>query len=155
MRLTDFLQKEHIKVFLKGKSKEELITELSEVLLSGNPDSQLDETKKAVLEREKLGSTGIGKGIGIPHARVDFIDDLISACGLTVEPVEFDSLDDQPVKMVFLILCPTSQPTLQIRFLARASRVLSDDQLRGRLFQCTTSDEVYQAIVDYEDKHFV
>jgi mannitol/fructose-specific phosphotransferase system IIA component (Ntr-type) len=154
MRLTDFLKKEHVKVFLQGKSKEELINELSEVLLSGYTDSQVDETKKAIFEREKLSSTGIGKGIGIPHGRVDFVDDLIAACGLTVEPVEFDSLDSQPVKMVFLIVCPASQPNLQIRFLARASRILSDDQLRDQLFQCTTADEVYQAIVDYEDKHF-
>ncbi len=154
MRLTDFLQKEHVKVFLQGKSKEELINELSETLLSEQTDSQLSEAKRAVFERETISSTGIGKGIGIPHARLGFIDNLVTACGLTSEPVEFNSIDKKPVNIVFLILCPTSQPNMQIRFLARASRILNDDTLRDQLCACTTADELYQTIVTYENKHF-
>ncbi len=153
MRLTDFLEKEHIKVFLEGKNKEELINELADILLSEHSDSQIVEAKKAIFEREKVSSTGIGSGVAIPHARIDFADDLIAACGLTSAPVNFESLDDQPVKVIFLILCPKSKPTLQIRFLARSSRILNDKQLREILFTCTTVDEVYQTIVDYEDKH--
>ncbi len=154
MRLTDFLKKEHVKVFLEGKNKEELINELTEVLLSDTSGVEIDEVKKAIFEREKVSSTGIGNGIAIPHARVDTGDNLITACGLTKEPIDFESIDEQPVKIVFLILCPKSQPTLQIRFLARTSRVLNDKLLRDTLSSCTTAEEAYQTITDYEDKHF-
>ncbi len=154
MRLTDFLKKEHIKVFLEGKNKEELINELADLLLSENSGIQIDEVKKAIFEREKVGSTGIGNGIAIPHARADMIEDLIVACGLTSTPIDFDSIDSLPVKIVFLILCSKAKPTLQIRFLARTSRLLHDRLLRDTLSSCTTADEVYQTIIDYEDKHF-
>ncbi len=154
MRLIDFLKKEHIKVFLIGKNKKEIIYELSDILLINKTDIQKSEVRDAIFEREKLSSTGIGDNIAIPHARVSTFDDLIVACGLTEDPVNFDSLDGKPVKIVFLILCPMDKPTLQIRFLARVSRLLNNKIFREKLLKCNSTDNIYQTIADYENKHF-
>ncbi|MGD9201476.1 MAG: PTS sugar transporter subunit IIA [Chitinispirillia bacterium] len=154
MRLTDFLKLDHIKVYLKSSEKHGVIKELSDMLLTDKSESEKNEVLKALLEREKVSSTGIGHGIAIPHARTNVIEDLIAGIGIVETPIDFDSLDKKPVKIIFLILCPKDLPGLQIRYLARSSRLLNDESLREKLFKCTSSDEVYHTIFEYENQHF-
>lgn len=154
MRLTDFLKKEHIKVFLKAKNKQDAIRELVNMIVTDKSEQQKDEILKAFMDREEISSTGIGHGIAIPHARKNVFEDLIAACGLAEDPIDFNSLDKKPVKVIFLILCPNDLPGLQIRFLARASRLLNDKHLREKLFICQSKDEIYNTIYDYESQHF-
>lgn len=155
MRVIDVLKKENMKVPLEGRSKLQIIRELVDLVLLQHSEQAREEAYRAVLEREKLSSTGVGEGVAIPHATVDLGDDLLVGFGLTEEPVEFDAIDGHPVRLFFLILCPHQQRGRLIRFLARISRILHHEaELKYRLLECVSADEVFSTIEGYENLHF-
>jgi len=154
MRITDYLKTNAIKVFLTGKDKEEIIRELVELALAGWPKEIQEQVVQAVFKREEIASTGIGGGIAIPHAKIEKGDDLIAACGLTKDPIDFEALDQKPVRLVFLILAPSNRPALQIRFLARVARILKDKLLKDKLFKCQDPEQIFHALLQYEEMHF-
>jgi mannitol/fructose-specific phosphotransferase system IIA component (Ntr-type) len=154
MRITDVLDQNKIKVFLQGTSKREVIEELAELLLDAHTEEQRAGALGELFGREATCSTGIGAGVAIPHARLESCQRLMVAFGLSREALEFDAIDQEPVRIVCLVLCPSDQPGLQLRFLARASRLLHNPELRDSLLQCSSADAVYQAFREYEDVHF-
>lgn len=154
MRITDVLKPEQVKMFLLGKTKEELFDELVDL---ASPDATADERAEAltaVHEREAMASTGVGEGVAIPHGMIDGLDNLVAAFGLTEQPVEYDAIDHLPVRLVFFILAPGGQPQRYMRFLARVSRLLNNRDLRQRLLACADAGQVYREFVEYEDAHF-
>ena len=154
MRISDVLDKSKIKVFLEGTSKREVIEELAELLLDAHTVEQRARAVQQLFEREADCSTGIGAGVAIPHARIESCQKVLVAFGLSREALEFDAIDQQPVRIVCLVLSPHDQPGLQLRFLARASRLLHNPELRDRLLQCSSADAVCNAFREYEDVHF-
>ncbi|MBU0504561.1 MAG: PTS sugar transporter subunit IIA [bacterium] len=154
MRITDYLTKNDIKINLIGRSKQDIIEEMVAFMVSKHPEIKGKEALAKVLERESLETTGIGEGVAIPHARLDCLDDLQIVCGSVPDGADFKSLDDKPVKIVFLILYPEDQISLQIRFLARVSRLLHVSGLKNRLFASKSSDELYEVLKNFEDTHF-
>ncbi|MFH1759714.1 MAG: PTS sugar transporter subunit IIA [bacterium] len=153
MRITDILDKQCIKTFLVSGSKIDIINELVNIACTKYPELNEKHIVKAVLDRENIGSTGIGGGIAIPHALTESCNKLIAVFGLSKDSVPFDSLDARPVKLFFLVLCPKDQRTLQIRFLARISRILNDPKLKKALLNCQTPQEVFDIFVQYENSH--
>ncbi len=154
MRITDFLKKECVKVYLQGTNKKEIINELLELILRDNPAINREEASRGVFKREKIESTAIGRGVAIPHARIESCNDICVAFGLLAADVDLNSLDSMPVKLVFLILFPKDKLNLQLRFLARAARLLQHGSLHDALMECKNSKAVLETFKNYEDKHF-
>ncbi|MCP4757618.1 MAG: PTS sugar transporter subunit IIA [Proteobacteria bacterium] len=154
MLITDFLKKECINVDLQAGSKEEIIKELAELLLKYHPEIDKEEAYAGLFEREKLLSTGIGEGVAIPHARLESSRKISVAFGLVHKETDFGSLDNKPVKIVFLIFFPKDEVNLQLRFLARVSRLLRDASLYESLYESQSPEEVVAVFKQYEDHHF-
>lgn len=154
MLILDYLKKECVSIDLKGETKEEILKELAELQFSSYPNVDRHEAFNSLFEREALLSTGIGEGIAIPHARIKSCKEISVALGLLKKEIDFGSLDNKPVRMIFLIFFPKDDVGLQLRFLARVSRLLKHSSLHDDLFKCRTQEEVINTIRQYENKHF-
>jgi nitrogen PTS system EIIA component len=133
-------------------SKRQVLKELSQqaaTTLGLDPQQLLD----ALMERERLGTTGIGHGIAIPHARLPELDRLVGLFARLEEPVDFESLDDQPSDLIFLLLAPDSADADSLKALARISRVLRDPALRQRLRQERDREAVYRMLTQKPECH--
>ena len=151
MKICDVLQKKTILADLKAQNKkgilEELVAPVSEIAKVNQED-----LVKVLMERERLGSTGIGGGIGIPHGKMKDIDSLILGFGLSRKGVDFESLDGQPTHIFFLLITPENSTGLHLKLLARISRILKDDPFKSRLLNATSGDETLDLIkYEYED----
>ena len=146
MNITDLLQKEFIIEELKSKSKKEVLYELSEAFLRGNINIDLDSMVEVLLEREKLGSTGIGDGIAIPHGKIPGLENLIVSFGRSHKGIDFDSLDGKPVHIFFLLMAPENSAGQHLKALAKISRMLKEEAFRKKLMDMTTLDDIYNVI---------
>ncbi len=154
MLITDYLKKECIIVDLKSNTKEEMIEELAEPLFQFHPEVDRKEALAGLHEREKLLSTGIGNGIAIPHTQIESSKEISVAFGIMHSDLDFDTLDKKPVRIVVLILFPKDNVSLQLRFLARVSRLLQHASLNESLYECQNPEEVIDTFKHYEEKHF-
>ena len=153
MLISDYLKEDCIRVGLTCSSKDEVLKTLAELQFNAHPDVDRDETIDSLYEREELLSTGIGDGIAIPHARIDSSEDVCVSIGLLSSEVDFNALDNKPVWIVFLILFPKEKVNLQLRFLARVSRILQNSTLREELYKCESAGEVMKVFKAFEEKH--
>ncbi|MFH2132554.1 MAG: PTS sugar transporter subunit IIA [bacterium] len=154
MLITDYLKKECIVVNLKAEKKDQLITALAELQFENHPEIDREEAIAGLYEREKILSTGIGEGIAIPHARLKSIDRISVSCGLLQDEADFDAIDAKPVKMIFLVFFPEDEVNLQLRFLARISRLLRHAELRENLLCCHRPEDVIDVFRQFEADHF-
>lgn len=148
MRIMDFLGKEAVAVGLKNKTKEGVIGELVELLVKSKKLDPANKQKviKVLLDREELGSTGIGQGIAIPHAKSDGVKEVIAAFGKSDEGVEFDALDNKPVYLLFLLVAPADAGSLHIKALAKISRFLKHKYFRSVLRKASSIEEIVKVI---------
>ncbi|MCF8069151.1 MAG: PTS sugar transporter subunit IIA [Desulfobacterales bacterium] len=152
MKILDVLSKETILDDLKATDKKGVLEELvAPVAKKGNLDS--DQLVRILMERERLGSTGIGGGIGIPHGKLKDIDDLILGFGLSRRGVNFESMDGRPTHIFFLLITPENSTGLHLKLLARISRILKNDPFRERLMDAADAEELF-AIIKEEDEEF-
>ncbi len=137
-------------------SKKELINALIDAIGKKLDDAeQLEEVRKAVFEREKIMSTGVGKGLAIPHAKTTAVGHNLAAFALLKEPLDFDSIDDEPVRLVFLLVGPQADNSQHIKLLSRISRLMNSGSFREKILSCTTAQELLDAFKDEEEKYFV
>jgi fructose-specific phosphotransferase system IIA component len=146
MLLTQILRPNSVKVPLQGKTKTAVISELIDLLAANGLISDVKVASEAVFNREKTRSTGIGSGIAIPHGKCKAVKELIMAVGLTAEPVDFDSVDDKPVKIVILLISPLDQTGPHIQALARISRLMLDEPFKQTFEQATTAEHAYDLL---------
>jgi PTS system nitrogen regulatory IIA component len=152
MKILDVLSQDAILTDLKATDKRSVIEELSAPLAAiGNLDHS--ELVRVLQERERLGSTGIGKGIGIPHGKLPALDKLLLGFGISRQGVDFESMDRQPTHLFFLLLTPENTAGLHLRLLARISRLLKDDVFRDQLIKARDADEV-TGIIQPVDEEF-
>ncbi|MBD3413526.1 MAG: hypothetical protein GF421_03725 [Candidatus Aminicenantes bacterium] len=154
MRISPYLDKDCIKIPLENEKKHHIIQELLDLITEKYDEVDQEITLQSLLEREKIETTGIGENVAIPHARIKKIQKVYFAFGIAQKGVEFDSLDQRPVRLVFLILCPEKKVNTQIGLLARLSRFVHDKRLRKKLLKCQNSQDVIRVFTKYEDKHF-
>lgn len=155
MKISDFLKKECIDVNLKPEgSKRDIFKKLIEIALLSYSDLNEKKIMNGLLKREKLGSTGVGRGIAIPHTGIDTHKNIITVFGLVKNGMEFESLDNLPIKIIFMILFPAKDITLQLRFLARVSRLLRKEELREKLISSDSSGGILDIFESYEKRHF-
>ncbi len=151
MLLTDLLTIDRIKIPLVSRTKEDVLRELVDVLADDGREARA-EVLRAVREREAVLSTGIGNGVAIPHGKSPSVPELRMAAGTAEQPVDFDALDGQPVKLVFLLVGPESSAGPHIKALSRIARLIRNDEVRQRLLSAETPDEFLKALSDAE--HF-
>ncbi|MFA5480188.1 MAG: PTS sugar transporter subunit IIA [Candidatus Muiribacteriota bacterium] len=152
MDLSDVINEEIVLMDLKGSNKEEIIKELVKLLEKTGKISSPDKFVKAVLDREKLGSTGIGKGIAIPHGKVEGATGVLVALGISKKGVDFDALDDKPVHSVFLIAASPENSSKYLQTLAKLSRMVRSADFRETLINAETSTDVIKNILEYEEE---
>ena len=150
MKITEFLSKECIKIGLKSKSKKDVLEELVDVLVAAGKVTDKKKVMQVLLEREDLGSTGIGQGVAIPHGKTDDVTNLVAAFGLTKEGCQFDTLDGDPVNIFFLLLAPYNASGIHLKSLAKISGLLKDKYFRKGLVNCASADEVLTVIAAEE-----
>jgi len=153
MKMVDFLQAEAIKVGLEAKNKSGIIEELLELLVQIGKVEDKSSVLNAIFEREKIGSTAIGKGVAIPHAKSDDVAEVTAACGISFEGVDFgQAVDDEPVRLFFLLVAPNDAAGPHLKALARLSRLLHNSDFRESLMRATTKEELFSVISEEDRK---
>ena len=152
MKILEVMRKEAILDDLKSQNKKGILEELV-VPLTGITDRSQEDLARVLMERERLGSTGIGGGIGIPHGKLKNLENLILGFGLSRQGVDFESMDGRPTHIFFLLLTPESSAGMHLKLLARISRLLKNDTLKERLMQVETPQDVVDVIQE-EDEDF-
>lgn len=145
MRLTNLLSVDTIVADLKATDKKAAIHEMVERLVEKKLIVDREKVEQSLLEREKLGSTGIGNHVAIPHAKCDDIDGMMAMFGKSSNGIEFNSLDDKKVYYVFLILAPQSEAGNHLKLLARISRLVKTDGFTSRLKDLNTPAEILES----------
>jgi PTS system nitrogen regulatory IIA component len=151
MKLLDIIDKNLINADLKSKSKEEVLRELAK-MVAEKEGLDIDQLVHVLEEREKLGSTGIGDGIAIPHGKLKGLKTLIASFGKSGKGVNFESIDGKPTQIFFLLMAPENTAGMHLKALARISRLLKDKKFRENLIDAKTTDEVYKIIKEEDDK---
>ena len=146
MRLSDFINKRLINLSLQAKGKKKTLEELTDLLARQRIIPDREKMVNVLLERESLGSTGVGNGIAIPHAKTDLTKKIIVAFGKSEKGIEFDSLDKKPVYLVFLIIAPEEAHETYLRVLARISRLLHEERIRNGLRSAQSPRQVINLI---------
>ena len=146
VKITDYMSEELILLNLKAKNKDEALKELSALIGKSEKIEKKDVIYKALLEGENLGSTGIGKGVAIPHAKTDAAESLTIAFGISKEGVDFKSLDQEKVKIFFVFASPFKDSQIYLKVLARISRLIRDENFREKLLNCENAKEVLECI---------
>ncbi|MDE2811231.1 MAG: PTS sugar transporter subunit IIA [Gemmatimonadota bacterium] len=146
MNLLDILSLESTIVDLKGESKEDIIAELVNSLPVGDAITDREQVLQAVLDREKIMSTGIGDGIAIPHGKSAAVTELVAAMGTQQRGMDFDALDGEPAYVFFLLVSPANVSGPHIKALARISRLLKNDEFKKKLIEADSAEEIIATI---------
>jgi fructose-specific phosphotransferase system IIA component len=143
MKLMDFLIPEAIEPNIKSNNKTDAIKELAALLKSTGTIADDEPVAKVVLEREELGSTGIGEGIAVPHGKSDAVDNVVASFGRSEKGIDFKSeADNIPVHLVFLLVAPIGSSGPHLLALARISRLLKSKDFRERLLKAKSKSEI-------------
>jgi PTS system nitrogen regulatory IIA component len=153
MNITDILGKESIVAELTARDKKSVLEELVAVLFDHGRVRDKEKAVQVLLERERLGSTGIGDGIAIPHGKLKEIKNIICSFGRTSAGIDFQSIDEKPAHLFFLLLAPEDSASEHLQALARLSRLLKDDHLRKRLLEADSQEDIYRIITE-EDAQY-
>ncbi len=151
MEIKDLITEELIIADLKGSNKKQVLEELVDHLVEHVKGIDADDLLKLLVEREKLGSTGIGNGIAIPHGKLGGIEKIILLFGKSAQGIEFESIDGKPVKLIFLLVAPSSSAGVHLKALARLSRLLKNSAFRDALLAASDAQSIYRIIME-EDK---
>jgi len=154
MQIMEFLSKKAIITDIKSAKKEDVLKELVDALINAGDIEKRSRTKliDALMVRESLGSTAIGQGIAIPHAKSDCAEKLIAAFGLSKKGVDFDSLDGELAYIFFLLVAPQDSAGPHLKALARISRLLKDKYFRDTLRTCADEKAVVKIISQEDEK---
>lgn len=151
MNLSSFITAEYIKIGLESEDKDELFEELIDILVR-NKGYNREELLAAVHAREEKLSTGIGQNIAIPHGKTDAVDGLVGVIGTSKAGIDYESLDDQPVHIVFMLLAPFDSSGPHIKALQRIAVLMKDRGLYKRLIEAPSAQEFYQLLASEEGR---
>jgi fructose-specific phosphotransferase system IIA component len=150
MKVSDYLQEKFCIMDLKAADKVNAVKEITTVLLSSGKISNEEKFVRDVLEREKIGSTGIGHGVAIPHARTDAVDGFVIGFGRSNNGVEFSALDGHPVNFIFLMGTNPTELNHYLRILAELSKLLMSAPFRQELFAANSAAGVIEVVKRFE-----
>jgi len=150
MRIVDVLDKKAIIPDLKSTDKEGVLRELSQPVAELVNVKQ-DDLMKVLIERERLGSTGIGNGIGIPHGKMKSLKKLALSLGISRHGIDFGSIDGRPTHIFFLLVTPENSTGMHLKLLAHISRMLRNEMFKQKLMKAKDVDEFYKIIDEVDD----
>lgn len=156
MKFADFISNNAIRADLTSVDKESVITELVQSLLEAGEVTadEKEDIIAAILRREELGSTGIGRGVAVPHTKHPSVQKLVGTVGVSADGVDFDSLDGERVQLFFLLVSPPDRPGDHLRALENISRQLRDDTFCRFLKQSKTTDDILQLLEEADNNQF-
>jgi PTS system fructose-specific IIA component/PTS system nitrogen regulatory IIA component len=157
MKFSDFISIQAIRADLVAADKPGVIREMVAALVEATDVSGSDQEAiiKAILKREELGSTGIGRGVAVPHTKHSTVHKMVGTVGISAEGVAFDSLDGEKVQLFFLLVSPPDRPGDHLRALENISRQLRDDTFCRFLKQAKTADDIQQLLEEADNNQFV
>lgn len=151
MKISDILKPECVIEDMKAVNKRDALAELSARVRQTHLKCDPDAILKVLLDREKLGSTGIGDGIAIPHGKIRGLDDMVISFGRSRKGIDFEALDNRPAHLFFLLLAPEESAGKHLKALAKISRILKDRDFRKKLMEAKSDADLYTMILDKDN----
>ena len=151
MRITDILNIRSIEIGLDVSEKKELLDFMLILADKSGKVIDINDAKKEVFEREKIMSTGVGKETALPHAKTNSISDTVGALALLKSPIDYETLDDRPVSVIFLLLGMENNVGIHLRLLSKISRLLTNDSFRSDLLACKANQEVIDLFNSFDE----
>lgn len=151
MKLTDFISKDTIIADLQSTDKKSVLEELALPVAEITQIAHKDVVR-VLIERESLGSTGIGNGIGIPHGKLKNLKTLVLGMGVSRKGVNFDSMDGKPAYLFFLLLTPDNSTDLHLKLLARISKILKNEPFKEKMMHASNSEEILEFLSDIDEE---
>jgi PTS system fructose-specific IIA component/PTS system nitrogen regulatory IIA component len=156
MKFADFVCREAIRANLQTHEKEDVIREMTQALLQAGEilEDEFEGIVKAILKREELGSTGIGRGVAVPHTKHPGVEHLVGTVAISQDGVDFDSLDGETVQLFFLLVSPPDRPGDHLRALENISHQLREDTFCKFLRHAKTTEEILQLLDEADNNQF-
>jgi PTS system nitrogen regulatory IIA component len=152
MKLSEIFTEAHIIPELKAKNKQTVLEELVDALSKREPSLDKGTLVRVLIERERLGSTGIGEGVAIPHGKIGGISQPIISFGRSRQGLDFDSVDGQRAHLFFLLIAPENSAGIHLKVLARIAKILKSSLFRKRLMEAKDSEGIYRTIVETDEE---
>jgi PTS system nitrogen regulatory IIA component len=146
MIISDIISLDRTECAVNCQSKKRIFEVISEIAARENPSLEVGDILASIVSREKMGSTGIGNGIAIPHGRIDGIDDIVAVVVTSEEPIDFDAIDDRPVDIFFALLVPSEQTEEHLQTLSSIAQKLSDKDIVKTIRKATSKDQIIAAL---------
>ncbi len=154
MKISDILEEQLVVTKLPGASKDEIINAMVDLIGKSSRVLDKEKVRAAIFEREKIMSTGVGNGFAIPHGKTDAVADIVASFGITAEPINYQALDDKPVRLVFLLVGKENLVGPHIKLLSRISRLMNKEEFRTKLLGLQTPKEVLDSFKQEEATYF-
>ncbi len=154
MKISDILDESLVRTQLPGSLKDEVISNMVDIVASSKKVLDKEKVKEAIFEREKIMSTGVGNGFAIPHGKTDAVSDIVAAFAVTARPIDYESLDEQPVRLVFLLVGKDSMVGPHIKLLSRISRLMNKEEFRKKLLSASSPKDVLDIFRAEEATYF-
>lgn len=149
MRLDEYLDPDLVLPSLQATTKSEVLREMTGAIAARHPHLDADLALSVLLDREGLGTTGIGDGVAIPHGKLPALSNIIVLVGRSLHGVDFEALDFKPCNIFFLVLAPEQMTGIHLRILAHISRLIKDDSFRRDFFEAADRDALYRLLQSY------
>ena len=154
MNIVNLLNEDNVLPNLNVSNKKEALEQVISSLSSQVSKEELEAIHDAVFEREEIMSTGVGKGLAIPHGKTAAIDDNYAAFALLKDGIEYQAIDGEPVRMIFLLVGPQDSNRLHIKMLSRISRLMNNNAFTEKLVEANSSKKIIELFTEEEEAHF-
>lgn len=154
MKISDILTEDMVIAELQGESKEQIIAAMIDLISGSQKVIDKEKVREAIFERERIMSTGVGNGFAIPHGKTDAVSDIVAAFAITAQPIDYQALDEKPVRLVFLLVGKDNMIGPHIKLLSRISRLMNKEEFRKRLLNLKTSKEIIDMFKQEEASYF-
>ncbi|CUU05403.1 PTS system IIA component, Fru family [Candidatus Thermokryptus mobilis] len=153
MKISEILTEDFVVVGLDVSTKEDAINALVDIIAKSDKVKNANKVREAVFEREKIMTTGVGKGFAVPHGKTDAVTDIVAAFAVTKKPIDYESLDGEPVRLIFLIVGRDNMVGPHIKLLSRVSKLMNDNDFREKLLNAKTPREVVELFKTEEERY--
>lgn len=153
MKIFELLASKYILTGFKSENKEDVINELIDLLKDDERVLDLEEVRQCVFDREQKMSTGVGKGFAIPHGKTNSVTDIIAAFGKSEKPIDYNSLDGEPVHLIFLLIGSDNLVAKHIKLLSRISRLMNNDEFRKKLIEAESKESILK-VFEAEEQNY-
>ena len=153
MKVHELLNIKYVLTEFKSEKKDDVINELVDLLKGDERIIDLEEVRKCVFEREEKMSTGVGKGFAIPHGKTNSVNDILAAFGKSEAPIEYNSLDGEPVHLIFLLIGKENLVAKHIKLLSRISRLMNNEEFRKKLVEADSKESILKIFTDEEQNY--